>query len=208
MTNTPPALLIDFGGVITESVLGSFERTCRTHGVNPDGFIAEVFAADHAEDSPFALLELGRISIPEFIDQVTPVLSRHAEGEVDGAAWLREVNQTTQQVDLQMAQAVQSLTDRGIQTALVSNSWGPSDNYPWDRMPEFTEVLVSAEVGIRKPDPEIYLLAASKLGRPPGECVFIGDVEVNLIPARQLGMEAVLHTQRAETLARLQQIYG
>ena len=204
----PPALLVDFGGVLTESVLGSFERSCRACEVDPVGFIAEVFSPKHADDSPFALIELGQISIPEFLDQITPVLSRHAAGEVDGAAWFREVQQTTLRVDLRMVRAVQALTNRGVQTALVSNSWGPSDGYPWDRLPRFSEVVVSSEVGIRKPDSAIYELAAAKLGRAPTECVFIDDVEINLVPARSLGMETILHTRPGETLAQLRRIYG
>ena len=206
-----PALLVDFGGVLTESVLASFERSCRTHGVDPAGFIAEVFSPDHAEDSPFALIELGRISIPEFLDRITPILSRHAvgnAGEVNGAAWFRGVQQTTQNVDLQMVRAVQSLTDRGVQTALVSNSWGTSDGYPWGRLPQFSEVVVSSEVGIRKPDTAIYELAAAKLGRAPDDCVFVDDVEINLFPARALGMGAILHKRPLDTLAQLRRIYG
>ncbi|MGB9308449.1 MAG: HAD family phosphatase [Mycobacterium sp.] len=206
-----PALLIDFGGVLTESVLGSFERSCRTHGVDSAGFIAEVFSPDHAEDSPFALIELSQISIPEFLDRITPILSRHTAGkagEVDGAAWFRGVQQTTQKVDRQMVQAVQALTDRGVQTALVSNSWGPSDGYPWNRLPHFSEVVVSSEVGIRKPDTAIYELAAEKLGRVPGDCVFVDDVEINLIPARALGMGTILHERPHDTLAQLRRIYG
>lgn len=203
-----PALLIDFGGVLTESVLGSFERSCRSYGVDPAGFIAEVFSPDHAEDSPFALIELGQISIPEFLDRITPILTRHAAGDVDGAAWFRGVQQTTQQVDLQMVQAVQVLIDRGVLTALVSNSWGPSAGYPWDRLPRFSEVVVSSEVGIRKPDSAIYELAAEKLGRAPAECVFVDDVEINLVPARTLGMGTILHERTQDTVSELRRIYG
>jgi putative hydrolase of the HAD superfamily len=207
VTDITPALLIDFGGVLTESVLGAFERACIAHGVDPQGFIGDAFAADHAEDSPFALIELGRISIPEFIERVTPVLSRHAGGTVDGAAWYDEVQKTTQQIDPLMVDAIQELIDRGVETALVSNSWGPRDTYPWDRMPKLGEVIVSGEVGLRKPDPKIYELALDQIGRPAAECIFIDDVEVNLVPARRLGIRTILHTDRESTLAELRNIY-
>jgi len=193
--------MIDFGGVLTESILGGFERGCRACGVDPRGFIAEVFSPDHAEDSPFALIELGQISIPEFVERITPVLSRHAAGAVNGSVWFREVQQMTRRIDLEMMRAVQALTDRGVQTALVSNSWGPTDGYPLDRLPRFSEVVVSAEVGIRKPDSAIYLLAVEKLGRAPADCVFIDDVEINLVPARALGLGTVLHERPHDTLA-------
>jgi putative hydrolase of the HAD superfamily len=206
-SHRPPALLIDFGGVLTGSVLASFRRGCETHGVDPAGFIAEVFSPAHPEDSPFALIELGHISIPEFLQRITPILSRHAANEVDGADWFKDVQQTTRQINLQMVRAVQALADRGIQTALVSNSWGPREGYPWDRLPRFSEVVVSAEVGIRKPDSAIYELAANKLGRAPADCVFVDDLEINLVPARALGMSTVLHEDAHDTIAQLDQVY-
>jgi putative hydrolase of the HAD superfamily len=64
-----------------------------------------------------------------------------------------------------MVEAVATLSSNGIQTALVSNSWGPVDGYPWAHLPTFTQVVVSSEVGIRKPDPAVYRLAADRLQR-------------------------------------------
>lgn len=208
VSNALPALLLDFGGVMTESVTGAFERACLAHGVDPRGFIDEAFSPDHADDSPFALVELGRISVAEFLDRISAVLSRHAAHAVDGAAWYAEVQKTTQQLDPVMVEAVQAFTDRGVQTALLSNSWGPRYTYPWHRMPRFCEVIVSGEVGIRKPSTGIYLLAAEKLGRSPTDCVFVDDLEVNLVPARGLGMQTILHQDRDATLAELQRIYA
>lgn len=135
-----PALLVDFGGVITESVIGTFERACLTHRVDPAAFVAEAFSAEHAADSPFALLELGCITVEEFVERVAPVLARHATADVDAKAWLTEVQRTTQRVDAKMAKALQTLYERGVQTVLVSNSWGPRDTYPWHLLPSFCDV--------------------------------------------------------------------
>jgi putative hydrolase of the HAD superfamily len=208
LNDSTPALLLDFGGVLTESVTGAFERACLACGVDPHGFISEVFSPQHAEDSPFALIEQGYISITEFVDRLSPVLTRHALRPVNGAEWHAEVQKTTFQLDPVMIDAVARLVDQGVQVALVSNSWGPRDTYPLALMPPLAEVIISGEVGIRKPDPAIYRLAADKIGRPPGECIFVDDVEVNLIPARALGMETILHADRESTLAQLHQIYG
>jgi putative hydrolase of the HAD superfamily len=83
-------------------------------------------------------------------------------------------------LDVKMVEAVTTLSSNGIQTALVSNSCGPIDGYPWARLPTFRQVVVSSEVGIRKPDPAIYRLAADRLKRKVADCVFIDDIEVNL----------------------------
>jgi len=57
----------------------------------------------------------------------------------------------------------------------------------------FDDVVVSAEVGMAKPRPEIFRLAAERLGLPPAACVFVDDWDKNVEAARAVGMEAVLH---------------
>ena len=57
----------------------------------------------------------------------------------------------------------------------------------------FDDVVVSAEVGLAKPDPEVFRLAARRLGLPPAECVFVDDWDVNVGAAREVGMAAILY---------------
>lgn len=54
----------------------------------------------------------------------------------------------------------------------------------------FETVIISSEIGIRKPRPEIFLAACEKIGVAPAECLFIGDsFENDVIGAKQLGMD-------------------
>ena len=55
----------------------------------------------------------------------------------------------------------------------------------------FDDVVCSADVGLAKPDPRVYALAASRLRLEPGECVFIDDLAGNVEAARAAGMLAV-----------------
>jgi putative hydrolase of the HAD superfamily len=55
----------------------------------------------------------------------------------------------------------------------------------------FDCVVCSAAVGMAKPDPAIYALAAERLGLPPEKCVFIDDLDRNVEAARAAGMAAV-----------------
>ncbi len=55
----------------------------------------------------------------------------------------------------------------------------------------FDAVVCSAEVGIAKPDPAVYRLAAARLGLPPEACVFVDDAEPNVEAARAVGMTAI-----------------
>jgi putative hydrolase of the HAD superfamily len=57
----------------------------------------------------------------------------------------------------------------------------------------FDDIVVSAEVGMAKPTPAIFQLAADRLGLPPAACVFVDDWDRNVEAARALGMTAVLH---------------
>jgi epoxide hydrolase-like predicted phosphatase len=91
----------------------------------------------------------------------------------------------------------------GVRTALCSNSWG-TDGYPRDDFGElFDVVVISGEVGLRKPDPAIYQLTAERLGLPPGECVFVDDLAANVRGAAASGMCGIHHTDTATTLTEL-----
>lgn len=57
----------------------------------------------------------------------------------------------------------------------------------------FDDIVVSAEVGVAKPQPEIFRLAAERLGLAPAACVFVDDWDRNIEAARAVGMAAVLH---------------
>ena len=76
--------------------------------------------------------------------------------------------------------------------------------YPWADLDPLLDVrVVSGDVGLRKPDPTIYRLAAEQLGLELTQCAFVDDLQPNIDAARELGMYAVLHTDLPTTLAGL-----
>jgi epoxide hydrolase-like predicted phosphatase len=72
----------------------------------------------------------------------------------------------------------------------------------------FSEVILSYKVGIAKPDPRIFELAANRLGVEPQECVFIDDLEKYLVGARQAGMKTILYTDFASFKKELENVLG
>ncbi len=93
-------------------------------------------------------------------------------------------------------------------TALVSNSWG-TDFYPADLLAElFDAVVISGQVGMRKPSPEIYLHAVRALGQEPGDCVFVDDLARNLGAAAELGIATLHHTDSDVTIAEMARLFG
>ncbi len=61
---------------------------------------------------------------------------------------------------------------------------------PVEVFPLFDTVTLSYEVKSMKPAPEIYFDALGKLGVQAGQCVYIDDLEENVVAARELGMQA------------------
>jgi putative hydrolase of the HAD superfamily len=105
-------------------------------------------------------------------------------------------------------QVIRTLRGAGFPTALLSNSWG-CDEYPRADFPGlFDTVVISGEVGMRKPEPEIFVHAAATLGLEPAECVFIDDVKANIAAAVACGMAGVHHTDPAVTAGELETLLG
>jgi putative hydrolase of the HAD superfamily len=69
-------------------------------------------------------------------------------------------------------------------------------------------IVLSAEVGLRKPDPAIFELTLDRLGVPAASCVFADDSEANLAPAKEMGMIVIHALDEQETAAALRQLLG
>src|SRR6266498_2560402 len=69
-------------------------------------------------------------------------------------------------------------------------------------------VVISSEVGMRKPEERIYTHALAQLGLSPGQCVFIDDLEANVAAAQELGMIGVHHRDPDTTAAAVMDLFG
>lgn len=100
--------------------------------------------------------------------------------------------------NMELVKLILKLKKAGYKTAILSNTSGlvmrPTikSYFGRDINDLFDEVVISSEVGLLKPDPAIYKLVMKKLGTTPPESVFIDDAEEYLLPARNLGMTAIL----------------
>jgi putative hydrolase of the HAD superfamily len=99
-----------------------------------------------------------------------------------------------------MLDALDRLRIAGIRTGLVSDA-AADDVESWDQSPlaaRLDVVVFSYQVGVRKPDPQIYRCALDALGISPTEALFVGDGGSNEHRgARDLGMQTVLVTRFA-----------
>jgi putative hydrolase of the HAD superfamily len=195
------ALLVDFGGVMTTSVWDSFADFCRGKGLE-EGTVKRLFREDPEALGDLRALETGSIEEAEFerrfatrlgLDDATDLIDSMFRGMLPCEP---------------IVAAVRAAGDRGVKTGLISNSWSTS-HYDRELLEElFDTVVISAEVGLHKPQPEIYLVAAERLVEPPERCVFVDDLRENCAGAEAVGMTAILHRDPAETVRRIEELFG
>ena len=193
-------LLVDWGGVMTSDVFDTFRAFCELEGLEPDT-LRQRFREDPSSRDLLIALETGQLDEDEFEPRFAAILGVKPEGLIERIF-------AGGQPDEEMLDAVQRAHDRGVRTGLISNSWGTRryDRALLARM--FDGVVISGEVGIRKPSPEIYELGAEQIGLEPSQCVFVDDLPFNLKPAAELGMATVRHTSSGETIAELERLLG
>jgi HAD superfamily hydrolase (TIGR01509 family) len=66
--------------------------------------------------------------------------------------------------------------------------------------------VISGEVGMHKPQPQIFELGAERVGLLPSQCIFVDDLRENCEGAEAVGMIAVLHRGTEQTVARLEEL--
>ena len=206
---TARALLLDFGGVLTPSVGRQFRAFERAHDL-PKGTIftavGEAYGAG-GDDSDIARLERGELPTPAFESALADTFARH--GFTVPAEGLVRRLFAGMQPHGRLWDATRRLRGAGVRTAVLSNSWGEGV-YPGEELFEtyFDDVVISAQVGIRKPDPAIFHLAAQRLDVPLTGCVFVDDLDRNVAVARELGMVGVHHDgDEARVLAELTEAF-
>jgi putative hydrolase of the HAD superfamily len=194
------ALLVDWGGVLTTNLFASFGAFCSAEGLAPEALAQRFRSAGEGRDLLIAFEE-GRIEEPAFEQSFAALLGVAHGGLID--RMFAHVGP-----DPEMLAAVAAARRAGIRTGLVSNSWG-TRRYDRAMLAElFDGVVISGEVGMRKPAPQIYALGAERAGVEPAACVFVDDLPFNLTPAAELGMATVHHTSAAGTVPELERLLG
>jgi epoxide hydrolase-like predicted phosphatase len=207
------ALVVDYGGVLTEPLAESMGNWCAHEGLDPVEFgrvMKDWLGTSYGEealDNPVHALERGELAIGEFELALAQRLRRTDGAAVEAAGLLSRMFSGFEHPQQPMLTALRRARAAGLSTALLSNSWGL--DYPredWDEL--FDAVVISGEVGLRKPQPEIYQLAASRIGRRPQECVFVDDLAPNIRGAATTGMVGILHRDPEQTLDELEALFG
>jgi epoxide hydrolase-like predicted phosphatase len=197
-------LLLDFGGVLTSSLYGRMAEFCVAAGLPADAIVQALRTPEGRAVT--ARAEAGLVPQRDF----ERMLARQL-GLPDAGLIAQLVNVDVMPPRAETADLARRARAAGIPAGLLSNSWGEGGHdvyagYGLDAL--FDVMVVSHRVGLRKPEPPIFALAAARLGVEPAGCVFLDDTPANVAVARALGMAAVHFTGEPAQLAEAERLLG
>ncbi len=212
MASDVRALVVDWGGVLTGSVDSGVQRfldgehfDLSAYGAVLGEWMGDI-ARIEARLNPIHALERGELSVPDFEAKLASAMSERTGVHYEPAGLVQRMFQHFGHAH-EMYALVRRAHEQGIATALLSNSWG--NDYPRDLWTDmFDVVVISGEVGMRKPEPRIYNLVCERLGLQPQQCVFVDDMPYNVDAAVRLGWIGVHHRTYTETALELEAIFG
>ncbi|MFC1418424.1 HAD family hydrolase [Streptacidiphilus cavernicola] len=187
------AVLCDLDGVIRFYDHTEVHALERAAGL-PEGSTAEVAFAPEA-DLP---LLLGRISRDDWVDAIARGLAGRTSAE-QARALAQAFGYAPSWADAEAVALLRQARER-TPVVLVTNAttWLDGDLALLGLDDLADAVVNSSRVGVAKPDPRIYRIAAAEAGVPPERCLFVDDNEANVEAARALGMTGVVHTDPSD----------
>ncbi|NDU72448.1 HAD-IA family hydrolase [Actinomadura sp. DSM 109109] len=200
------AVITDWGGVLTSPLAEAVQVWLAADRIDVERYKTVMRAwvkqaYDGAGTNPIHGLEDGTLPTAEFERLLAAELLTVDGGPVEAGGLITRMFGAFAPVE-PMYEALRAVRAGGARTALLSNSWG--NEYPRDLFADlFDAVVISCEVGMRKPDERIFRHALDLLGLAASECVFIDDIEHNVRAAEALGIRGVLHTGPDTTIAEL-----
>ncbi|GAB1643578.1 HAD family hydrolase [Krasilnikovia sp. MM14-A1259] len=204
------AVWTDFGGVLTPPVAQTLERFCADARVPVEEFqrAMRAVAQDCGVADPMAPLD-------------TPLLDQRAwevrmERELAGAGVPADLSDFPQRwfadraINDTWVATLRRLRAAGVFVGLLSNMPPAWDRYWRDMVaPElFADLVLSFEVGVRKPEPAIFAVAGDRAAVPPQQCVLVDDLPANCAAARSAGWQAVCFSDTTTVNAALAELLG
>jgi 2-haloacid dehalogenase len=187
------AIVFDFGNVLVDWNPHYLYRKLLDGDQAIDQFLGEIdffqWNLQHDAGRPFdeSIAEMCAL-YPQYCDLIRAYDLRYEES-ISGPIW-------------PTVEVLRSLKDAGYPLYALSN-W-PADKFDlvrpkYEFFSWFDDIVISGKVRIAKPDRRIFELLLQRIGRPPGECLFIDDSPKNIAAAQQLGFQTI-HFHSAEQL--------
>ena len=196
------AVVFDLDGVIrhwNDDALADVELA---YGLEGGEILRVAFSAELGHRSI-----TGELTYRQWMDAIRErVIARHGS-QVEPALDTWEAN--VGMVDPEMVAVLRELRS-GLPVALLSNGTTRlrRDLHVLDLLDEFDVVFNTAEIGIAKPEPEVFRHVCAELSVDPTRAAFVDDLEANVAGAASIGMLAHTHTDVATTRAFLTPLVG
>jgi putative hydrolase of the HAD superfamily len=212
-------VLFDMGGVVMESPLAAIAGYEQAQGLPSTSINSVVRAAGEA--GAWARLERGELTVATFCAPFEADCRAHGVA-VDAAALMRAIAAAGRPRPA-MLEAIRRLRAHGLRVGALTNNWNrgestrstaaspgsdESDVVAAEFRAHFDVFVESRVVGLRKPDPRIYVLACNELGVEPARTAFLDDIGANLKPARALGMTTIKVDEPTRALRDLGALLG
>ena len=184
--NVMKAVIFDMDGVLIDSQPYHFKADIETmseYGVVKDQKFYEKFAGTLTSDRMRILKDLFKLDIPveEMVkkreDMILEIMAREDIKPVSG-----------------IPEFLKSIKNRGLKTAVASSSGYDLIGLILSRLgiSEYFDSITSGnDVKRGKPSPDIFLLAAERIGAEPSECLVVEDSENGVRAAKAAGMTAL-----------------
>nr|WP_231384184.1 HAD family phosphatase [Cellulomonas sp. URHD0024] len=185
----------DFGGVLTPPIDESLAVFCAKHRIEQKDLFAAmaVVCGRYGVSDPLEPLDTPMVSEKDWLRQVSAEL----DGALDRLDTLADVWFDDRPTNTVWVDALLDARRAGVKVGMLSNMV-PTWDAHWRRMVDvdelFDQVVLSFEVGRRKPDREMFELAARRAGVRPGECVLVDDLAKNCAGAQAADWRAIHFT--------------
>ncbi|HEY4233926.1 MAG TPA: HAD family phosphatase [Lacipirellulaceae bacterium] len=179
------AVIFDVDGVLVDSYAAHFQSWRRLYGELGVEYSEAAFAADFGRTSRDILRRT-------LSDDLTD--ARVRELDAGKEAYYRDIIRESFPAMDGAAELIDALADDGFLLAIGSS--GPPENVRLvlDKLPSgqrIAAVVTGADVTRGKPDPQVFQMAAERLGVPPARCAVVEDAIHGIEAARRAGMAAI-----------------
>ena len=201
--NTTKYVWTDFGGVLTPPVSHTMRVFCQKYGLTESQLRAgfEAVAHNHNLTDPLELVDTPLMSEKEWLNEISEQVGGAFQLDTLADDWFRD-----REPNASWVAYLHEIKAHGVKVGLISNMVPTWDSH-WRAMlnePDlFDDIVLSFEIGYRKPQRGIYEYAAELAGVNPAQCILIDDLARNCEGARAAGWDAIEFTTTEECVKQL-----
>uniref|UniRef100_A0A4W2DBT6 Epoxide hydrolase 2 n=1 Tax=Bos indicus x Bos taurus TaxID=30522 RepID=A0A4W2DBT6_BOBOX len=214
------AAVFELGGILTLPSATSFWDRAEEELALPGGFLSKAFLRG-GPDGPSIRVMKGEITFSQWVPFMEEDCRKCSKDcgiclpENFSIKQIFEKILSSRKINYPMLQAAVTLKQKGFTTCILTNTWlddsterGSLAQVLCELKPHFDFLIESCQIGMVKPDPQIYKFVLDTLKISPSEVVFLDNFETNLKPAHEMGMVTIFVHDTDAALKELEKVTG